>query len=94
MKHYIQLKQLSTGYVEGTIPPQFSKDNIKPINKLGSDSIFFLDNRLNLQSMVYIANKICKDTKNNVGFEIVQYNNSIREIGKVLYSKYFNDENA
>ena len=41
MKHFIQFKQLSTGYISGTIPPQFSKDNIKAIDTYGSFLIFF-----------------------------------------------------
>ena len=88
MKHFIQLRQLSTGYISGTIPPQFSKDNIKAINSCGSDSVYYLDNRLSLSSMIDKGFEVCKQRNNKVGFSIVRYSNSIldgREIKTVLF---------
>ena len=88
MKHFIQFKQLSTGYISGTIPPQFSKDNIKAINACGSDSVYYLDNRLSLSSMIDKGFEVCKQRNNKTGFSIVRYSDSIlngREIKTVLF---------
>lgn len=87
MKHYIQFKTLSTGYIEGTIPPQFSKDHVKPIDALGSDGIYYLDNRLKLSNMINKGIDLCKQRNNKVGFSIVRYNDRLsegREIKTVL----------
>lgn len=88
MKHYIQFKALSTGYIIGTIPPQFSNDNIKPINRLGSDGIYYLDNRLSLDSMVNKGIDLCEQRSNTIGFSIVRYNDSIIN-GKEIYTFLF-----
>lgn len=88
MKYFIQFKALSTGYIENTIPPQFSKENIKPIDKLGSDGVFYLDNRLSLNSMINKGIELCKQKNNKVGFSIVAYNNSIlnsKEVKKIIF---------
>jgi hypothetical protein len=88
MKHYIQFKTLSTGYIQGSIPPQFTKENVKPIDKLGSDGIYCLDNRLSLPNMIGKGINLCTIKGNKVGFSIVRYNNSIldgREIKTVLF---------
>ena len=58
MKYYIQFKTLSTGYVEGTIPPIFKDENKKPIDLCGSDGVYILDGRLSLQSMVFATNVV------------------------------------
>ena len=88
MKHYIQFKSLSTGYIQGSIPPEFSKDNIKAIDKLGSDGIYYLDNRLSLQNMINKGFNLCTERGNKVGFSIVKYYDSIslgKEIKTVLF---------
>lgn len=87
-RHYIQLKTLSTGYIEGTIPPQFSKEYIKPIDLLGSEGIYYLDNRLNLDSMIAKGFEVCKERNNKTGFSIVRYNTSMfdgKEIKVILF---------
>ena len=90
MKHYIQFKTLSTGYIKGSIPPQFSNDCIKPIDKLGSDGVFYLDNRLSLNTMINKGIELCNKRNNKVGFSIVSFNDSHlhgREIKTVLFSR-------
>lgn len=87
MKHYIQFKTLSTGYISGTIPPQFSKEYVKPIDRLGSDGVYYLDNRLSLDNMINKGFDLCKIRGNKVGFSIVRYSNSIldgKEIRTIL----------
>ena len=51
METYAVLQVLSTGYINGTIPPQFSENNKKPIDMLGSDSIVRLDGRKNIYNL-------------------------------------------
>ena len=45
MKTFIQFYRLSTGYIQGTIPPKFDKAHQKPIEALGSDGVLFVDGR-------------------------------------------------
>jgi hypothetical protein len=69
MKRFIQFYSVSTGYVQGTIPPVF-KDSAKvPIPACGSDSICFIDGRLSLCNRVNLARKICGQ-RNYIGFTI------------------------
>ena len=89
MKHYIQFMTLSTGYIQGTVPPQFSDENKKPIDLLGSDGIVYLDNRLNLNNMIEKGfNVLNKHIKKNsiVGFKVIAYNRSIQEKERILKS--------
>ena len=89
MKHYIQFMTLSTGYIQGTVPPQFSDENKKPIDLLGSDGIVYLDNRLSLNNMIEKGfNVLNKHIKKNsiVGFKVIAYNRSIQEKERILKS--------
>lgn len=89
MKHYIQFKTLSTGYISGTIPPQFSKEHVKPIDRLGSDGVYYLDNRLSLDSMINKGYELCESRGNKVGFSIVGYSDNSflddKEIKTVIF---------
>jgi hypothetical protein len=80
---------LSTGYIQGTVPPQFSDENKKPIDLLGSDGIVYLDNRLSLNNMIEkgfnVLNKHIKK-KSIVGFKVIAYNRSIQEKERILKS--------
>ena len=51
---FIQFYSMSTGYIEGTIPPQFS-ENKNPIPACGSDSIYKCDGRWGLSTMHRVA---------------------------------------
>jgi hypothetical protein len=80
---------LSTGYIQGTVPPQFSDENKKPIDLLGSDGIVYLDNRLSLNNMIEKGfNVLNKHIKKNsiVGFKVIAYNRSIQEKERILKS--------
>lgn len=46
---YIQFYHLSTGYIAGTTPPQFSPEHVKPIEVCGSDGVLYLDGRFGLR---------------------------------------------
>jgi hypothetical protein len=84
MKHYIKFKILSTGYVEGTIPPQFSKDQVRPIDACGSDSVYYLDNRLSLSNMILKGRELCEKRGNKVGFSIYRYHDSLLHSKEVV----------
>jgi len=87
MKTYAVLQVLSTGYIDGTIPPKFSEDNKKPIDMCGSDSIVNLDGRksvYNLQNDVRL--KIGKMKNSSiVKFRIVKTNEFLRN-ERVIYT--------
>ena len=57
---YAEFYHLSTGYIEGTIPPQFSDNARKPIPACGSDSVLKIDGRLNMRNRVLIATDVCR----------------------------------
>ena len=72
MKRYVQFYTLSTGYVPGTIPPQFSPEHVKPIEALGSDSIAFLDGRYGLARCIQEARDLAKKRGGNFcGYKIM-----------------------
>jgi len=85
MKIYCQFKVLSTGYISGTIPPQYSEDNKKPIDMLGSDGVYILDARKNINSLmsdcVLRLNKL--RLNHIVQYEIIRSEDFYE--GKVLY---------
>lgn len=88
MKVYCQFKVLSTGYVPNSIPPQFKEDFKKPIDMLGSDSVYILDGRKNIDSLIidsrYRLDKINR-CNSIIGFDIIS-SDSFSNIGKVVYS--------
>jgi hypothetical protein len=66
---YAKFYQLSTGYVEGTIPPVYKEEAKKPIEKLGSDSYTRLDARLTNANLKIKAAEIARQ-RNAIGFDI------------------------
>lgn len=73
MKAYVQFFENGTGYVQGTIPPVFSKDNIKPVELLGSDGVYILDGRNSINTMIkdsVLRIDKLKRVHEIVGFEI------------------------
>jgi hypothetical protein len=58
---YVQFYKLSTGYIEGTIPPQFREDAKKPIEAIGSNGVCVIDGRLNLHNALRIARRVCNE---------------------------------
>ena len=88
MKVYCQFKTLSTGYVQGSCPPQFKDDLKKPIDLLGSDGVYILDGRNNLNTMINDChNRLNKLINENhiVGFEIIRAER-FTDNGKIIYS--------
>jgi hypothetical protein len=87
MKVYCQFLQLSTGYVANTIPPQFSEDNKKPIDILGSDGRFILDGRKSLSTLMHDCHSMRLKKRNlPIGFKIIRAN-SYREDGVVVHEE-------
>ena len=91
MKVYVQFYQNSTGYIAGSIPPRFSDEHIRPIEMCGSDGVFVLDGRNNIETMKDDANervqKLNKFGKQITGYKIVRAN-SFLDSGKVVYSSF------
>lgn len=67
---YVQFFQNSTGYIAGTIPPQFSPEHVKPIPECGSDSVLHLDGRFSMSTCVRIARDACRNRRGCVGFTL------------------------
>ena len=86
MKLYCQFKILSTGYISGTIPPQFSENNKKPIYLLGSNGVYILDARKSIHTLVNdcIARKDKMKRSDIIGFEIIKAN-SFLDKGILIY---------
>lgn len=66
---FAQFYKMSTGYVEGSCPPEFREDNKKLIPDVGSESILILDGRKKLSSLIIDANDICKK-RGGLGFTL------------------------
>ena len=66
---FAEFYHLSTGYIEGTIPPRFSPDHVKPIPACGDRSVLILDARNRMEVSAFAAEKECK-RRGYVGFTI------------------------
>ena len=91
---YAQFKVLSTGYIDGSIPPQFSDNNKKPIDLIGSDGVAVLDARKSTINLIFDAIKIMNNhTKKSsiIGFELIKAND-FRGNGKRLTFWYASDK--
>jgi len=69
LKIFAQFYALSTGYVEGTIPPVFKEENKMLIPVCGSDGTLLLDGRKCITTLMSIASKTCKE-RNFLGYVI------------------------
>lgn len=88
---YVQFYQNSTGYIAGSIPPRFSDANIKPIEMGGSDSVYILDGRNNLDTMIFDAEKRMEKMRTIhtyiIGYKIIKAQ-SFLDTGTILYSTF------
>lgn len=57
---HAQFYQLSTGYIPGSIPPQYDDSHKKPIEACGDRAVIILDGRNNSQTWHAIARAECK----------------------------------
>lgn len=92
---YAQLKILSTGYIDGTVPPKFDEHCKQPIDMCGSDSIIRLDARKNIlnlkQDVCTFVSKRCN--KNSIiGFDIIKASDYSGRNVKVLASFSINQQ--
>lgn len=55
---YAQFYTLSTGYIAGTIPPQFGQR--QPIEACGTNGVVIIDGRVSLDSAHAIAQETCR----------------------------------
>ena len=56
---YAQFYQMSTGYVEGTVPPRFDAAHKKPIEACGDRAVVIIDARLTPTNAAKIAREEC-----------------------------------
>lgn len=56
---YAQFYHMSTGYVEGSIPPVFRDDHKKPIEVCGDRGVVIIDGRLSASNIKEIARREC-----------------------------------
>lgn len=88
---YVQFYQKSTGYIAGSIPPRFSDANIKPIEMCGSDGVYILDGRNNIDNMIIDAEmrlqKIRMIHPGICGYEIIKAQR-LSDVGTVLFSTF------
>ena len=68
MSRYIQFLSLSTGYIPGTVPPQFGIVR-KPIEMMGSDGIYLVDGRWGDRTIHQKATEVGK-LRRAVGYRI------------------------
>lgn len=66
---FAQFFTMSTGYVAGTIPPEFGTPS--PIEACGSNGVLIIDGRLSLHNATTIAAKVAKE-HGYIGFSIHQ----------------------
>lgn len=71
MTTYAEFYHNSTGYIDGTIPPQFSAEHIKPIPACGDRSIIWLDGRMSRCNMHYIAAEECAK-RGFIGYKLIK----------------------
>jgi hypothetical protein len=98
MKYYAQFYKMSSGYVPKSSPPIFNDALSRPVQAVGSDSVFILDGRNHLRTM--IADSLYRMTMLNkcrsilVGFKIMHapYGRFTDEYQKVLYCYFPNHE--
>lgn len=59
----------STGYIAGTVPPQFSPDHVRPIPALGSDGVAVFDGRWSKEHCAAVARDIARK-RGFIGFTL------------------------
>lgn len=67
---YVQFFKDSTGYVPGSIPPEFSPCHVKPIPDVGTDAVMRLDGRFNMETCARVARVAARNRARCVGFAI------------------------
>lgn len=84
MKYYAQFFQWSTGYIAGTIPPQFGKPKL--IESCGDRSIINIDARLAKSTIGEIAAIEC-EKRGYVAWQIIR-GHSLRDAKPVSQRNY------
>ena len=72
---FAQFFTISTGYIPGTIPPQFGTP--KPIEACGSSSVLIIDGRLSQNNVATLAARVAKERR-YIGYAIHQGENFSR----------------
>jgi hypothetical protein len=70
MKIHAQFFVLSTGYVEGSLPPRFEASNRKPTPACGSDGVLVLDGRRCITNLCKVARTHAENSGKFVAFQL------------------------
>lgn len=68
---YVQFFQLSTGYVQGSIPPRFDPAHRRPIEVCGDRGIVRVDGRLSARSVIDIAIRTAEE-RGFIGYQVLE----------------------
>jgi len=84
--YYAQFFQLSTGYIAGTIPPQFGEK--KPIEATGDRGVIILDGRESKNNMHAVAEIEC-NKRGFIGWQLFKGDTFTRSapISECIYSR-------
>lgn len=89
MKRYIQFYCESTGYVKGSIPPNFDGPKY-PIEAVGSDGVFVPDQRLSQASLHALARNIIENKRKNKIRDFVGYSIEHSTMFREARSQFYN----
>lgn len=77
MPTFAEFYHNSTGYIEGTIPPEFSPEHVKPIPACGDRAIVWLDGRMSHLSLHETAMKTCEE-RGFIGYKLIRGESLLR----------------
>jgi hypothetical protein len=91
MKTYAQFYTMSTGYIDGTIPPKFSESHKRLIEACGDRAIIQIDSRLSPKTIGEIAARECKARK-YLAWEILRGDSllsakPVSQVNRVTYGR-------
>lgn len=78
VSYYATFYTMSTGYVEGSCPPEFDDNNRKPIEACGDRSIIIIDGRTTKTNAQEIAKYACI-VRGYVGY-VLHHGDNIRDM--------------
>jgi len=90
MKTFVEFYTYSTGYIAGTIPPQFGKPELIPAT--GDRSVIQIDSRLSQNNVLRIAEIECKK-RGFIGYKILKGDNLLSCQAKTSLIKVENHAN-
>ena len=68
---YVQFFQMSTGYVQGSVPPLFYENNRTPIKACGDRGVVRVDGRISRDRVAAIARRTAIE-RGYVGYQVLE----------------------